>query len=51
MGIAGILFSCWRVMQIVTLIPTVGMLSYFVNGFVSSNQRKYSDGPPALGRG
>jgi hypothetical protein len=40
MGIAGIFFTGWRLLQIVTLIPTVGMLAYFVNGFVSSNQRE-----------
>ncbi|MCJ1366347.1 hypothetical protein MMC16_005475 [Acarospora aff. strigata] len=38
MGLAGAFFSFWRLLQILTLIPTLGMLAYFVNGFVSSNQ-------------
>ncbi|KAI5857393.1 hypothetical protein GGS23DRAFT_600881 [Durotheca rogersii] len=33
-----IFFAFWRFMQIITLIPTMGMLSYFVNGFVQLNQ-------------
>ncbi|KAE9962876.1 hypothetical protein BLS_009920 [Venturia inaequalis] len=36
--IPGILFACWRVTEIVTLIPIVGMLSWFVNGFNKNNQ-------------
>lgn len=36
--IPGILFASWRVTEIVTLIPIVGMLSYFVNGFNKNNQ-------------
>ncbi|KAI1372354.1 hypothetical protein F4677DRAFT_266170 [Hypoxylon crocopeplum] len=33
-----IFFTFWRFMQIVTLIPTMGMLAYFVNGYVQLNQ-------------
>ncbi|KAI1097288.1 hypothetical protein F4804DRAFT_181709 [Jackrogersella minutella] len=33
-----IFFAFWRFMQIVTLIPTMGMLAYFVNGYVQLNQ-------------
>lgn len=36
--IPGILFATWRIMEIVTLIPIVGMLSYFVHGFTQNNQ-------------
>ncbi|KAI1459845.1 hypothetical protein F4805DRAFT_33512 [Annulohypoxylon moriforme] len=32
-----IFFTFWRFVQIVTLIPTMGMLAYFVNGYVQSN--------------
>ncbi|KAI9713717.1 MAG: hypothetical protein M1812_006555 [Candelaria pacifica] len=35
--IAGIFFTFWRILQILTLIPTLGMLAYFVHGFVSTN--------------
>ncbi|KAI4110177.1 MAG: hypothetical protein L6R37_000070 [Teloschistes peruensis] len=31
--IGGLLFSFWRFFQIVTLIPTLGMLAYFVHQF------------------
>ncbi|RYP62887.1 hypothetical protein DL771_009536 [Monosporascus sp. 5C6A] len=33
-----IFFAFWRFMQIVTLIPTMGMLAYFVHGFVEENR-------------
>ncbi|KAF3065756.1 hypothetical protein GL218_09384 [Daldinia childiae] len=33
-----IFFAFWRFMQIITLIPTMGMLAYFVNGYVQLNQ-------------
>ena len=36
--ISGILFLTWRVFEIVMLIPPVGMLSWFVHGYVDSNQ-------------
>jgi len=36
--IPGILFASWRIMEIVTLIPIVGMLSWFVHGFTQNNQ-------------
>ncbi|KAI1770763.1 hypothetical protein F4818DRAFT_252579 [Hypoxylon cercidicola] len=35
--IFAILFAFWRFMQIITLIPTMGMLAYFVNGYVQLN--------------
>lgn len=33
MSISGFSFVFWRIFQIVTLIPTVGMLSYFVDRY------------------
>ncbi|RMD44339.1 hypothetical protein DV735_g836, partial [Chaetothyriales sp. CBS 134920] len=36
--LGGILFAIWRFNEIVTLVPIVGMLGWFVNGFNSSNQ-------------
>jgi len=36
--IPGILFASWRFSEIVTLIPIVGMLSWFVHGFTQNNQ-------------
>ncbi|KAI1484564.1 hypothetical protein F5X96DRAFT_663732 [Biscogniauxia mediterranea] len=33
-----VFFAFWRFLEIVTLIPTMGMLAYFVNGWVSLNQ-------------
>lgn len=33
-----VFFAFWRVMEIITLIPTMGMLAWFVDGFVKSNQ-------------
>ncbi|TKA61177.1 hypothetical protein B0A49_06596 [Cryomyces minteri] len=38
MALSGIFFILWRIAEILTLIPVVGMLSYFVHGFVASNQ-------------
>lgn len=38
MGLSGILFCSWRIFQIVLLIPVVGMLAWFVHGYVESNQ-------------
>ncbi|KAH8682562.1 hypothetical protein BX600DRAFT_506144 [Xylariales sp. PMI_506] len=32
-----VFFAFWRFMQIITLIPTMGMLAYFVNGYVTAN--------------
>ncbi|KAK7913873.1 hypothetical protein PG985_011576 [Apiospora marii] len=32
-----VFFTFWRFMQIVTLIPTMGMLAYFVHGYVTVN--------------
>lgn len=34
----GIFFAFWRICEIVTLIPIVGMLSWFVQGFTKNNQ-------------
>ncbi|RMZ80767.1 hypothetical protein DV738_g2669, partial [Chaetothyriales sp. CBS 135597] len=36
--LGGILFAIWRFNEIVTLVPIVGMLGWFVNGFNSNNQ-------------
>ncbi|KXJ86827.1 hypothetical protein Micbo1qcDRAFT_236604 [Microdochium bolleyi] len=35
--IFAIFFAFWRVMQILTLIPTMGMLAWFVHGYVERN--------------
>ncbi|KAI9794292.1 MAG: hypothetical protein M1833_000435 [Piccolia ochrophora] len=35
--ISGLFFAFWRWMQIITLIPTLGMLAWFVNGFITRN--------------
>ena len=37
MVLAGLLFVFWRVVELVTLIPLIGMLSWFVHGFVQDN--------------
>ena len=36
--IAGLFFSFFRVLEILTLVPTMGMLAYFVNIFNKANQ-------------
>ncbi|KIV94477.1 hypothetical protein PV10_02242 [Exophiala mesophila] len=36
--IGGFLFTSTRIFEIVTLIPIIGMLSWFVNGFNQNNQ-------------
>lgn len=36
--LGGFLFSFWRVAEIITLIPVVGMLAWFVDGFDDNNQ-------------
>jgi len=36
--LGGLLFSFWRVVEIVTLIPVIGMLAWFVNGYTDANQ-------------
>ncbi|EFX05448.1 hypothetical protein CMQ_3517 [Grosmannia clavigera kw1407] len=33
-----VIFAFWRVMQIITLIPTMGILAWFVHGFISANE-------------
>ncbi|KAH6672514.1 hypothetical protein B0J14DRAFT_447810, partial [Halenospora varia] len=33
----GIFFAFWRFMEIITLIPTLGMLAYFVNIYAGNN--------------
>jgi hypothetical protein len=38
MAVSGFLFISWRIFQLVLLIPIVGMLSWFVHGYVESNQ-------------
>ncbi|KAI0473403.1 hypothetical protein GGR56DRAFT_675902 [Xylariaceae sp. FL0804] len=35
--IFAIFFAFWRFLQILTLIPTMGMLAYFVHGYVTLN--------------
>lgn len=37
MALSGFLFICLRIVEFVTLIPVIGMLSWFVDGFNSSN--------------
>jgi len=36
--LGGLLFGFWRLCEIITLIPVIGMLSWFVNGFDENNQ-------------
>lgn len=38
MALSGLLFLSFRILEILTLIPIVGLLAYFVHGFVSVNQ-------------
>jgi hypothetical protein len=38
MALSGFLFIAWRIFEIILLIPIVGMLAYFVHGYVTSNQ-------------
>ncbi|KAF2454332.1 hypothetical protein BDY21DRAFT_291731 [Lineolata rhizophorae] len=38
MSLSGFLFVCWRIFEIVTLIPTMGMLAYFVDIFRTNNR-------------
>lgn len=38
MGLSGFLFISWRLFEMITLIPIVGMLAWFVHGYVDSNQ-------------
>ncbi|KAL3420961.1 hypothetical protein PVAG01_07406 [Phlyctema vagabunda] len=33
----GVFFAFWRFMEIITLIPTLGMLAWFVHGWASNN--------------
>jgi len=35
--IRGLLFAFWRFMEIITLIPTLGMLGYFVHVYTNAN--------------
>jgi hypothetical protein len=37
MSIAGLSFIFWRVMEIITLIPTLGMLAWFVSWYDERN--------------
>ncbi|KIX00357.1 uncharacterized protein Z518_10496 [Rhinocladiella mackenziei CBS 650.93] len=36
--LGGLLFCLWRIAEIVTLIPIIGMLAWFVDGFDDNNQ-------------
>ncbi|KAI9834413.1 MAG: hypothetical protein M1819_003024 [Sarea resinae] len=36
--LSGALFGFWRIMELLTVIPTLGMLAWFVHGFQASNQ-------------
>ncbi|MCJ1397161.1 hypothetical protein MMC11_000353 [Xylographa trunciseda] len=36
--LAGWIFDFFRLLELVTLIPTLGMLAFFVNGYVSQNE-------------
>jgi len=36
--VAELFFAFWRFLQIITLIPTLGMLAWFVQGFTKANQ-------------
>lgn len=36
--ISGLLFISWRIFEIIITIPILGMLAYFVHGYVVSNQ-------------
>ncbi|RMZ82015.1 hypothetical protein DV737_g2270, partial [Chaetothyriales sp. CBS 132003] len=36
--LGGLLFAIWRFNEIVTLIPIIGMLAWFVHGFTNNNQ-------------
>jgi len=36
--LGGLLFSFWRISEIVTLIPIIGMLAWFVHGFNANNE-------------
>ena len=36
--ITGLFFAFWRLLQIVTLIPTLGMLAWFVHIYTKANQ-------------
>lgn len=44
--ISGFLFLAWRVAEIVTLIPIVGMLAYFGKS-VGLLQSRFASRPPA----
>ncbi|KAK7547701.1 hypothetical protein IWX49DRAFT_556102 [Phyllosticta citricarpa] len=37
MGLSGFFFICFRLAEIITLIPIIGMLSWFVHGYVEQN--------------
>jgi hypothetical protein len=38
MAISGFLFISWRLFEIIMLLPPVGMLAWFIHGFVENNQ-------------
>jgi hypothetical protein len=37
MAISGFLFLSWRLFEIVMLLPPLGMLAYFIHGYVANN--------------
>jgi len=38
MSISGVLFILTRILQLIITIPIIGMLSWFVHGFIANNQ-------------
>jgi len=38
MAISGLLFILWRLAELITLIPPIGMLSYFIHGYIAANE-------------
>ena len=38
MALSGFLFLAFRILEFITLVPILGMLAYFVHGYVISNQ-------------
>ena len=36
--VLGLFFAFWRILQITTLIPTLGMLAWFVHRYTEANQ-------------
>lgn len=38
MALSGFLFICWRIFEIIFLLPPMGMTAWFVSGYVSNNE-------------